>query len=268
MYRNRTLTNSPNLNVMIDAAEKAGRALIRDFNEVEKLQIAKKGPADFVSAADKKSEKIIYTTLKDARPDYSFIMEEGGVEENKDRDNTWIIDPLDGTTNFLHGLPGFCIAIAHKDKTGIKHAVTYDPLRGDLFWAEHGKGAFLNGEKLRISSRTQFDGSLFLTDYHDPKKEHRAFFQNAWASISDKAASVRCLGSAALSLAYVAAGKSEAYFMHGLQTWDVAGGTLLIREAGGMVSEIDGKSQPELGKSILATNGHLHDDLQKTILSF
>src|SRR3989344_1532720 len=230
MYRNRTLTTSATLNVMIDAAEKAGRSLIRDFNEVEKLQIAKKGPADFVSIADQRSEKLIYEVLKNARPDYCFLMEESGAEENKDKDNQWIIDPLDGTTNFLHGLPGFCVTIALSEKGQIKHAVTYDPLRGDLFWAEKGKGAFLNGDPLRISTRKTITESLFLVDHYDPSNIHGLFFQQVWHYCTQQIAHVRCLGSAALALAYTAAGKSEAYFMYNLKPWDVAAGILLVRE--------------------------------------
>lgn len=268
MYRNRTMTASAHLNVMIEAAEKAGRSLIRDFNEVEKLQIAKKGPADFVSTADQKSEKILHELLQKARPQYSFLMEEGGVEENEDKENIWIIDPLDGTTNFLHGLPGFCITIAHQEKGQIKHAVTYDPLRGDIFWAERGKGAFLNGDPLRVSARQSLTESLFLTDHHDTEKKHGLFFDNVWSMVRDNTGIVRCIGSAALALAYVAAGKAEAYFMYGLQPWDVAAGILLTQEAGGIVSEIDGKSHPETGASILASNGGVYDDLRKALTSF
>lgn len=267
MYRNRTLTSSATLNVMIEAAEKAGRSLIRDFNEVEKLQIAKKGPADFVSIADQRSEKLIYEVLKKARPDYCFLMEESGTEENKDKDNLWIIDPLDGTTNFLHGLPGFCVTIAHQEKGQLKHAVTYDPLRGDVFWAEKGKGAFLNGDPLRVSHRTSLTEALIITDHHDPFKTHRTFFQEAWSALTDHTTIIRCLGSAALSLAYTAAGKAEAYFMHTLKPWDVAAGILLVREAGGMVSEIDGGEYPEKGASILASNSFIYDQLKKTLSS-
>ncbi|OFW96502.1 MAG: hypothetical protein A2977_03225 [Alphaproteobacteria bacterium RIFCSPLOWO2_01_FULL_45_8] len=267
MYRNRTLTTSATLNVMIDAAEKAGRSLIRDFNEVEKLQIAKKGPADFVSIADQRSEKLIYEVLKNARPDYCFLMEESGAEENKDKDNQWIIDPLDGTTNFLHGLPGFCVTIAHSEKGQIKHAVTYDPLRGDLFWAEKGKGAFLNGDYLRVSSRSALMDALIITDHHDPYQKHGSFFQNTWSILTENTSVIRCLGSAALSLAYTAAGKSEAYFMPGLKPWDVAAGILPVREAGGMVSEIDGGEKPETGDSILASNPHIYDELKNAISS-
>ncbi|UNM06657.1 MAG: inositol monophosphatase [Holosporaceae bacterium] len=267
MYRNRTLTNSAHLNVMIEAAEKAGRSLIRDFNEIEKLQIAKKGPADFVSVADKRSEKIVYDLLKKGRPDYSFLMEESGAEENKDKENVWIIDPLDGTTNFLHGLPGFCVTIAHQSKGRIEHAVTYDPLRGDVFWAERGKGAFLNGDQLRVSSRQGLTDAVLLTSHHDPEKKRTAFFNSVWKMAHEKVSIIRCLGSAALDLAYVAAGKAEAYFMYGLQPWDVAAGILLIQEAGGMVSEIDGKSHPETGNSILASNAALYDDLRKELSS-
>ncbi len=267
MYRSRTLTNSAHLNVMIEAAEKAGRSLIRDFNEVEKLQTAKKGPADFVSVADKKSEKIVYELLKKGRPDYSFLMEESGAEENKDKENVWIIDPLDGTTNFLHGLPGFCVTIAHQSKGRIEHAVTYDPLRGDVFWAERGKGAFLNGDPLRVSTRASLTEALFLTDHHDPLNKHGIFFENTWAMVRKNTSIVRCIGSAALALAYVAAGKADAYFMHGLQPWDVGAGILLIQEAGGIVSEIDGKSHPETGDSILASNAALYDDVRKELSS-
>lgn len=267
MYRNRTLTGSPTLNVMIEAAETAGRSLIRDFNEVEKLQIAKKGPADFVSMADKRSEKTIYEILKKARPDYCFLMEESGREENKDKHNEWIIDPLDGTTNFLHGLPGFCVTIAHKEHGQIKHAVTYDPLRGDLFWAEKGKGSFLNGDSLRVSHRPSLMDAVIIADHHDPLKKHGAFLQNAWNVLTEKTSIIRCLGSTALSLAYTAAGKAEGCFMKEFKPWDVAAGILLVKEAGGMVSEIKGGNNLETADSILAANSYIYDELKNALSS-
>ena len=215
---------SANLNIMIKAAEKASRALIRDFGEIEKLQVSIKGPTDFVSNADLKAEKIIIEELKKARPYYSIISEEDGSETNKDKENIWIIDPIDGTTNFLHGIPHFAICIAHQSKNEILSGLIFDPIKDEMFFAEKDKGAFLNNQRLRVSKKNSLDDCLFSSNHEGLK------YSNL---------NMRCSGSAALDLAYVASGRLDGFFQNKINLWDVAAGALLIKEAGGIVNDID-----------------------------
>jgi myo-inositol-1(or 4)-monophosphatase len=215
---------SANLNIMIKAAEKTSRALIRDFGEVEKLQVSIKGPTDFVSTADLKAEKIIIEELKKARPYYSIISEEDGSEENKDKNNTWIIDPIDGTTNFLHGVPHFAISIALKTGNEIVSGLIYDPIKDEMFYAEKDNGAFFNNQRIRVSKKKELDGCLFAT---------------GGSSKDEVDLPLRKTGSAALDIAYVAAGRYDGYFQNDLNLWDIAAGIILIKEAGGMINEID-----------------------------
>ena len=215
---------SANLNVMIKAAEKASRALIRDFGEIEKLQVSIKGPTDFVSNADLKAEKIIIEELKKARPHYSIISEEDGSEVNKDKNNTWIIDPIDGTTNFLHGVPHFAISIALKSENEIVSGLIYDPIKNEMFYAEEENGAFFNNQRIRVSKKRELSSCLFATG-GTPKNE--------------VALPIRKSGSAALDMAYVAAGRYDGYFQNDLNLWDIAAGIIILKEAGGMINEID-----------------------------
>ena len=215
---------SANLNIMIKAAEKASRALIRDFGEIEKLQVSMKGPADFVSNADLKAEKIIIEELKKARPYYSIISEEDGSELNKDKNNTWIIDPIDGTTNFLHGVPHFAISIALKSGDEIVSGVIYDPLKDEMFYAEKENGAFFNNQRIRVSKKKDLNGCLFAT---------------GGKSKNEVDLPIRKSGSAALDIAYVAAGRYDGYFQNDLNLWDIAAGIIMIKEAGGMINEIN-----------------------------
>ena len=215
---------SANLNIMIKAAEKASRALIRDFGEIEKLQVSIKGPADFVSNADLKAEKIIIEELKKARPNYSIISEEDGSELNKDQKNTWIIDPIDGTTNFLHGVPHFAISIALKSNNEIVSGLIYDPIKDEMFYAEKDNGAFFNNQRIRVSKKKEINNCLFATG--GKSKEIVDF-------------PIRKSGSAALDIAYVAAGRYDGYFQNDLNLWDIAAGIIMIKEAGGTINEID-----------------------------
>jgi len=215
---------SANLNVMIKAAEKASIALIRDFGEIEKLQVSIKGPSDFVSNADLKAEKIIIEELKKARPYYSIISEEDGSEVNKDKNNTWIIDPIDGTTNFLHGVPHFAISIALKSENEIVSGLIYDPIKNEMFYAEKENGAFFNNQRIRVSKKKELSSCLFATG-GTPKNE--------------VALPIRKSGSAALDMAYVAAGRYDGYFQNDLNLWDIAAGIIILKEAGGMINEID-----------------------------
>tara|TARA_Y100000389_G_scaffold197488_1_gene232178 strand:+ start:128 stop:865 length:738 start_codon:yes stop_codon:yes gene_type:complete len=215
---------SANLNIMIKASEKASKILIRDFGEVEKLQVSKKGPSDFVTNADLRAEKTIIDELKKARPNYSIISEENGVEENKDKNNTWIIDPIDGTTNFLHGIPHFAISIALKSNNDLVSGLIFDPIKNEMFFAEKNNGAFFNNHRIKVSKKNNINECLFATGgklNYEPEISYRKS------------------GSAALDMAYVAAGRYDGYFQKNLHLWDIAAGIILVKEAGGVVNEID-----------------------------
>ena len=215
---------SANLNIMIKASEKASKILIRDFGEVEKLQVSKKGPADFVSNADLKAEKIIIEELKKAKPNYSILSEEGGTELNKDKDNTWIIDPIDGTINFLHGIPHFAISIALKSKNEIVSGLIFDPIKNEMFFAEKDNGAFFNNQRIKVSKKNRINDCLFAAG---GKIDNEPDFH------------FRKSGCAALDMAYVAAGRYDGYFQKDLNLWDIAAGIVIVKEAGGIVNEID-----------------------------
>ncbi len=215
---------SANLNVMIKACEKASKILIRDFGEIEKLQVSKKGPADFVTNSDFKVEKIIIEELKKARPNYSIISEEDGIEVNKDKKNTWIIDPIDGTVNFLHGIPHFAISIALRSNNEIVSGIIFDPIKDEMFFAEKDKGAFFNNHKMKVSKKNELSNCLFVTGGKIESEPNLSF---------------RKSGCAALDMAYVAAGRYDGYFQKNLNLWDIAAGMILVKEAGGVINEID-----------------------------
>jgi len=215
---------SANLNVMIKASEKASKVLIRDFGEIEKLQVSKKGPSDFVTNSDIKAEKIIIEELKKARPHYSIISEENGTENNKDKNNTWIIDPIDGTINFLHGIPHFAISIALKSNEEIISGLIFDPIKNEIFFAEKENGAFFNNHRIRVSKKNEINNCLFATG-GEIKQEPDLPYRKS--------------GCAALDMAYVAAGRYDGYFQHNLNLWDIAAGIVLIKEAGGVINEVD-----------------------------
>jgi len=259
---------SPTVNVMAMAAEKAGRALTRDFGEVENLQVSRKGPADFVSTADTKVEGILVRELGKARPDFGFLLEERGVIAGADPLNRWIIDPLDGTTNFLHGLPHFCISIALEYNKEIIAGVIYDPIRDELFWAERGQGAYVNDKRLRVSGRSRLADGLFATGIPFMgvlDEERHQLFLRQLGGVMGCSSGVRRWGSAALDLAYVAAGRYDGYWENGLNPWDVAAGILMVREAGGQVSDIAGRRY-ELGAvNICAANDAFHQPLRKIL---
>ena len=215
---------SANLNIMIKASEKASKILIRDFGEIEKLQVSKKGPADFVTNSDIKVEKVIMEELEKARPTYSFISEEKGTKNNKDNNNTWIIDPIDGTINFLHGVPHFAISIALKSNNEIISGLIYDPIKDEIFFAEKNNGAFCNNQRMRVSNKNNIQDCLFAIG---GKFKSEPSFPN------------RKTGCAALDLAYVASGRYDGYFQKDLNLWDIAAGIVLIKEAGGIINEIN-----------------------------
>ena len=241
---------SANLNIIIKASEKASKILIRDFGELENLQVSKKGPKDFVTNADIKAEKIIIEELKKARPNYSIISEENGVEKNKDDSNFWIIDPIDGTTNFLHGVPHFAISIALQSNNEIVCGIIYDPIKDELFYAEKNHGAYFNNQRIRVSKKRDIDECLFAVGKgkYNPDLIYRRS------------------GSAALDLAYVASGRFDGYFQDNLNLWDIAAGIIIVKEAGGIINEIDLSSLKNL--KVLASSAEINTKYIEKIGNF
>ena len=252
---------------MVSAAERAGKVLVRSFGEIEKLQVAKKGPADFVREADRRAEETLYRELLKARPKYGFITEERDVISGEDTSNTWIVDPLDGTLNFVHGLPHFCVSIALQRDAKIFAGVIYEPLSDQMFWAERGRGAFLNGQRLRVSSRRNIVEAVFATGIPFREHDNHADFLRELEKVMAVSAGVRRFGSAALDLAYLAAGRYEGFWEHGLQLWNIAAGLVLVREAGGFVSDFAGQDKSLETGEIVAANSELHVQLRKILNS-
>jgi myo-inositol-1(or 4)-monophosphatase len=259
---------SATLNVMTKAARTAAVRLKRDYGEVDQLQVSRKGPADFVTAADERTEKILRSELERARPDYGFLMEEGGEVKGKDTARRWIIDPIDGTTNFVHGIAHFAMSVALEDNGEIVAGMVFDPINELMFTAEKGQGAYLNERRLRVSKRERMDVSLFATGIpfmgRGSTDDHKLFLAQMGAVMA-VSSGIRRFGSAALDLAYVAAGRYEGFWETGLKPWDIAAGILLVREAGGMVTELDGGDQMMKSGSILAANPAMHGPLGETI---
>ena len=249
---------SPTINVMANAALKAARGLIRDFGEVEQLQVSIKGPGEFVSTADLKAERTLKAELSRARPGYSLLFEEGGATAGSDPHHRWIVDPLDGTTNFLHGIPHFAISIGLERDGEIVAGVVYEPTRDEMFWAEKGAGAYVNDRRLRVSARRQLAEAVIGTGmpYRD-RGDHPAYLATL-ARVMAATSGVRRMGAAALDLAYVAAGRFDGFWEFGLSPWDIAAGLLLVREAGGFVSDFAGGQAMMTSGDVLAANQHLH----------
>ena len=255
---------------MIDAARKAARGLARDFGEVTELQVSKKGAADFVSAADLKAEQTLFELLSKARPGYGFLMEERGVVEGTDKSHTWIVDPIDGTTNFMHAMPHFAITVALErfapdGSSEIVAGVTFNPVMNEMFWAEKGKGCYLNDGRIRVAARKDLSESLIATGLPFIGKTGHAQAIKDIHAVGQRVAGIRRLGSAALDFAWVAAGRYDAYYERNLQPWDVAAGLLFVTEAGGIVTTIDADGDPKSGKQILAANPELHVQLRKVL---
>ncbi|MGE0830644.1 MAG: inositol monophosphatase family protein [Hyphomonadaceae bacterium] len=244
------------LTIMIAAARKAGRGLARDFGEVEHLQVSKKGPADFVSAADLKAEKVVFEELSKARPGYGFLMEERGAVEGTDKTHRWIVDPLDGTSNFLHGLPHFAVSIALEREGVLVAGVVYDVAKDELFWAEKGQGAYLRDRRLRVAGRGEIRQALIATGIPFHGTQGHARYLEELGRVMPEVAGVRRWGAAALDLAYVAAGRVDAFWERNLKPWDIAAGAIIVREAGGFAKEIDGGDFMQTG-AIIAANERL-----------
>ncbi|WP_224826520.1 inositol monophosphatase family protein [Cognatishimia sp. MH4019] len=259
------MQGSANLNVMMKAARKAGRSLAKDFREVENLQVSMKGAGDFVSRADLAAEEIIKTDLMEARPTYGWMAEEGGEIEGKDPTRRWIVDPLDGTTNYLHGLPHWAVSIALEHKGEIISGVVYDPSKDELFWAEKGQGAWMNESRLRVSGRHKLIESIFATGLPFAGRADLPETLQELARLLPATAGVRRFGAASLDLAYVAAGRYDGFWERRLQSWDLAAGSLIVREAGGLVEPLTpGKNIVEDGE-IIAANEPIFETFAKVI---
>ncbi len=259
------MARSAIINVMVQAAMKAGRGLARDFGEVENLQVSRKGPGDFVSNADMKAEKIVYEHLKKARPDYGFLMEESGDEKGADAQHRWIVDPLDGTTNFLHGIPLFAVSIALERQGQIVAGVIYNPVMDELYSAERGSGAFLNDRRLRVAGRTNFPDTVLGTGVpHLGRGDHGVFLKEL-RHIMGEVSGIRRLGAASLDLAWVASGRLDGFWEHGLSAWDIAAGLLMIREAGGFATGPSGADDCMKLGSVVAGNEFVHRRLLENL---
>jgi len=252
---------SPALNVMMAAARKAGRGLIRDLGELENLQISKKGPADFVTSADQRTERILVDELTKARPGYCFLVEERGVIDGPDKSHRFIIDPIDGTTNFMHGIPHFAISIALERDGNLVSALVFNPVTDEMYFAERGHGAYLNDKRLRVAARKNLSETLIASGAPYMGKEGLEKFLDELKGVLNVTAGMRRFGAASLDLAWVAAGRFDAFWERNLKAWDIAAGILLVREAGGEVSDLKGRDRMMETGDILAANDSLHKPL-------
>ncbi|MDR3465627.1 MAG: inositol monophosphatase family protein [Xanthobacteraceae bacterium] len=259
------MIHSALINVMVKAARRAGRSLKRDLGEIESLQVSLKGPANFVSAADKRAEEMLYTDLNKARPGYGFLGEEGGIRAGSDQSHTWIVDPLDGTTNFLHGIPQFAISIGLKREDTVVAGVIYNPANDELYVAERGKGCFLNDQRLRVAARQQLNSSVIACGLPHIGRGDLALAQRELAAMMPRVAGLRRFGAASLDLAGVAAGRLDGYWERNLQPWDIAAGLLMVREAGGTVSGITGKDDALTTGDVVCGNEAIHAELIKVL---
>jgi myo-inositol-1(or 4)-monophosphatase len=253
------------INVMVKAARRAGRSLKRDLGEIEHLQVSMKGPANFVTLADKRAEEMLYQDLAKARPGYGFIGEEGGMREGADKSHTWIVDPLDGTTNFLHGIPQFAISIGLQREGTIIAGVIYNPANDELYIAERGKGAFLNDQRLRVAGRKRLSDAVVACALPHPSRGDVELTRGEHLAVQDKVAGMRRFGAAALDLAWVAAGRIDAYWERNLSPWDMAAGIALVREAGGFTTDLDGRDDMLKTGGILAGNEDIHRELLQVL---
>jgi myo-inositol-1(or 4)-monophosphatase len=253
------------INVMVKAARRAGRSLKRDLGEVENLQVSLKGPANFVSMADRRAEEMLYSDLARARPGYGFIGEEGGNREGDDKTHTWIVDPLDGTTNFLHGIPQFAISIALQREGTVIAGVIYNPANEELYTAERGKGAFLNDQRLRVAGRRKLGECVIACGLPHIGRGNHELSRMEVAELQGKVAGLRRFGAASLDMAFVAAGRLDGYWERNLQAWDMAAGQIVVREAGGIVSGILGDDDPLKSGSVICGNEFVHAELVKIL---
>ena len=257
--------NSPQINLILKACMKASRSLIRDFGEIENLQVSTKGPGDFVTSADKRTEKILIEELQKAHPDYGIITEETGIINKTNINNRWIIDPIDGTMNFLNGIPQFAISIGYEENGEIKSGVIFNPIMNEMFCAEKGNGAYLNNSRIRVSNKKKIKDALIVTGGPKGSSKNKDKIFSEYINISKQVSNVRKFGSASLDMAYVACGRFDGYWQRELNYWDVAAGLIILKEAGGFVDFFEEDEKLPLKKNIIATNSYIHDELKELI---
>ena len=257
--------NSPQINLITKACMKASRYLIRDFGEIENLQVSSKGPGDFVTSADKRTEKILVEELQKAHPDYGIITEETGVINKSNTKNRWIIDPIDGTFNFMNGIPQFAISIGYEEENEIKCGVIFNPISNEMFCAEKGGGAYLNNARIRVSNKSKIKDALIVTGGPKGESKIKDKIFSEYINVSNNVANVRKFGSAALDVAYVACGRFDGYWQRELNYWDIAAGIIILKEAGGFIDFFEEDKNIPLKKNILASNSFIHEELRKLI---
>ena len=257
--------NSPQINLLIRACTKASRSLIRDFGEIENLQVLAKGPGDFVTSADKRTEKILIEELQKAHPEYGIITEESGMINKSNINNRWIIDPIDGTMNFLNGVPQFAISVGYEENGEIKCGVIFNPVTNEMFCAEKGNGSYLNNGRIRVSNKKKIKDALLVTGGPRGASKIKDKIFSEYISISKNVSNVRKFGSAALDMAYVACGRFDGYWQRELNYWDVAAGIIILKEAGGFVDFFEEDTISPLKKNVLATNSVIHEELKELI---
>jgi myo-inositol-1(or 4)-monophosphatase len=257
--------NSPHINLITRACMKASRSLIRDFGEIENLQVSAKGPGDFVTSADKRTEKILIDELQKAHPEYGIVTEETGIINKTNKKNRWIIDPIDGTLNFLNGVPQFAISIGYEENGEIKCGVIFNPISNEMFCAEKGNGAYLNNGRIRVSNKKKINDALLVTGGPKGASKIKDKIFSEYIKVSNNVLHVRKFGSAALDMAYVACGRFDGFWQRELNYWDIAAGIIILKEAGGLVDFFENNESSPLKKNILATNSNIHEELRGLI---
>ena len=258
--------NSPQINIITKACKKASRSLIRDFGEIENLQVSLKGPGDFVTSADKRTEKIIIEELQKAHPDYGIITEESGIINKENTKNRWVIDPIDGTMNFLNGIPHFAISIGYEEENEVKCGIIFDPIKNEMFLAEKGNGAYLNNSRIRVSNKKKIKDALLVTGGPKSSSKIKDKIFSEYVKVSNKVPHIRKFGSAALDISYVACGRFDGYWQRELNYWDLAAGLIILKEAGGLVNFFEKDNEAPLKRNILASNSNIHDELSDLVL--
>ena len=257
--------NSPQINLITRACMKASRSLIRDFGEIENLQVSAKGPGDFVTSADKRTEKILIEELQKAHPEYGIVTEETGIINKSNKKNRWIIDPIDGTLNFLNGVPQFAISIGYEENGEIKCGVIFNPILNEMFCAEKGNGAYLNNGRIRVSNKKKINNALLVTGGPERSSKIKDKIFSEYIKVSNNVLHVRKFGSAALDMAYVACGRFDGFWQRELNYWDIAAGIIILKEAGGLVDFFENDESSPLKKNIIATNSDIHEELRGLI---
>ena len=257
--------DSPQINLITKACMKASKALIRDFGEIENLQVSTKGPGDFVTSADKRTEKILIDELQKAKPEYGIISEEAGIINKSNTINRWIIDPIDGTMNFMNGIPQFAISVAYEEENEIKCGVIFNPIMNEMFCAEKGNGAYLNNHRIRVSKKKEIKNALIVTGGPKSASKIKEKIFKEYINVSNNVANLRKFGSAALDMAYVACGRFDGYWQRELNYWDIAAGIIILKEAGGFLDFFEQDDKFPLKKNVLATNSNIHEKLKELI---